>query len=391
VPTVIAVDASVLAVALADDGFSVGRLVAEKAEPNAVARIAGRPGAAIARQIGQLSSCEAIVAPADKWVFLNGPWNPSVPHWPLALIDEAFQMRADNLFRMANFFDRALPVGDPGQLDPFTIADPRRFSGLATGPLETAAAVLATSYPDAPVIELPVTWRLPPSAAIVVRDCFYELAFDAATEPDERELALTRVDVGTRADDALTQMAATGWAYLELPARYTLRTDGELIEAIALLARRLLERQPQTRCERNPNGRPLTGQRIAIGTAHRDQADLIRLRLAELAAAAGPHALADITVDTANRLQGREFDVTIIWHPLAGRRDATAFHLEAGRLCVLLSRHRHGCIVVGRDGIGDLLDAYPTESRVQLNLPADIPDGWEANHAVLGHLLTHRV
>jgi hypothetical protein len=121
--------------------------------------------------------------------------------------------------------------------------------------------------------------------------------------------------------------------------------------------------------------------RIAIGCAHNDQVAAIR--------AAGVPA--GITVDTANRLQGREYDVTIVLHPLSGRRDATAFHLESGRLCVLTSRHRHACIVVARAGIAELLDNHPSTGRVQLNVPVKFPDGWEANHAVLAHLSHHRV
>ena len=88
-----------------------------------------------------------------------------------------------------------------------------------------------------------------------------------------------------------------------------------------------------------------------------------------------------IRVDTANRLQGAEFAVTIVVHPLSGRRDATAFHLEAGRLCVLASRHRHACIVVARAGIADLLDAHPSDEPIHLGVQAKFPDGWEANHA----------
>ncbi|MGW0694589.1 hypothetical protein [Streptomyces sp. NPDC002738] len=45
-------------------------------------------------------------------------------------------------------------------------------------------------------------------------------------------------------------------------------------------------------------------------------------------------------MDTANHFQGREFDVTLVWHPLSGRQDVSAFRLETGQLCVLLSRHR---------------------------------------------------
>src|SRR6202040_48447 len=86
-----------------------------------------------------------------------------------------------------------------------------------------------------------------------------------------------------------------------------------------------------------------------------------------------------VVADTANRLQGREFDVMIMLHPLSGRRDATAFHLEAGRLCVLASRHRHACIVVARAGIPELLDAHPSAEPVHLGVPVKFPDGWEAH------------
>ncbi|MEV4258421.1 AAA domain-containing protein, partial [Spirillospora sp. NPDC049652] len=128
---------------------------------------------------------------------------------------------------------------------------------------------------------------------------------------------------------------------------------------------------------------PVGADRIAVGAAHRDQVAAIRLAL-------GPYA-GDITVDTANRLQGREYDVTVVLHPLSGRRDATAFHLESGRLCVLASRHRHACLVVARAGIPELLDAHPSADPVRLGVPVKFPDGWEANQAVLAHLGEHRV
>ncbi len=128
-------------------------------------------------------------------------------------------------------------------------------------------------------------------------------------------------------------------------------------------------------------------QNIAIGVAHRDQADQIRQAFTRIA----PAAAAMIRVDTANRLQGAEFEVTIVLHPLSGRRDATAFHLEAGRLCVLASRHRHACIVVARAGIADILDAHPSDEPIHLGVRAKFPDGWEANHALLAHLANHRI
>ncbi|MEY9861000.1 hypothetical protein ABH935_006638 [Catenulispora sp. GAS73] len=84
-----------------------------------------------------------------------------------------------------------------------------------------------------------------------------------------------------------------------------------------------------------------------------------------------------IVVDNANRLQGRNFEITVVWHPLSGRRDATEFHLKAGRLSVLTSRHRQSCIVVARDGIRELLDSRPSTEPVHLSVDAKVPDGRE--------------
>ena len=69
----------------------------------------------------------------------------------------------------------------------------------------------------------------------------------------------------------------------------------------------------------------------------------------------------------------------------------TERRLEAARLCVLTSRHRHACVVVARKGIPDLLDAHPSVEPVHLNVPVKFPDGWEAQQAIMAHLERHRV
>ena len=185
-------------------------------------------------------------------------------------------------------------------------------------------------------------------------------------------------------DRALETAAETGWALYELGHRHTLPTDAEAVRACAELAARLLQRGAVTISELSPDPRPVTADRIAIGVTRTVQTAAVKRALREL-------GVTDVVVDTANRLQGREFDVTIMLHPLSGRRDATAFHLEAGRLCVLASRHRHACIVVARAGIPELLDAHPSAEPVHLGVPVKFPDGWEAHQAFMAHLAKHRV
>jgi hypothetical protein len=153
------------------------------------------------------------------------------------------------------------------------------------------------------------------------------------------------------------------------------------VQAVAAVTRRLVERGGVARS--GDEQRPLTPERIAVGAAHQDQVAAVRTALGGLADR--------VVVDTANRLQGREYEVTVVLHPLSGRRDATAFHLEAGRLCVLASRHRHACVVVARAGIRDLLDVHPSHEPVHLDEPVTFTDGWAANQTFMAHLEDYRV
>ncbi|GAA2374652.1 AAA family ATPase [Dactylosporangium salmoneum] len=354
----------------------IGRLSAQGYAP--VARIAAHRNVAVDTAVAGLAGCRVIVGTAAKWERLTEG------SWPWAIVDEAYQMRSDALLKVIGRFARTLFVGDPGQLDPFSTVETERWAGLSWDPQLSAVAVLLRHNPTAPLHRLPVSWRLPATAAPVVSEAFYPFTgFTSGTALGDRRLDFATHAFGSSPVDAtLATAAETGWALHELPARHSMRTDAEVAEACAELALRLLQRGPFAFSEKFPAGAPVSADRIAIGTAHRDQAAAVRQYLPDDAG---------ITVDTANRLQGREYDVTIVWHPLSGRRDATAFHLEAGRLCVLTSRHRHACIVVARAGITELLDAHPSTGRMYLNEIVKFPDGWEANQAVMSHLERHRV
>ncbi len=352
----------------------VGRLSATDYRPSD--RVRDHATVRVAAKVADLGGPAVTIGTAAKWAtVVEGTW-------PWAIVDEAYQMRSDALLRVAGRFERALFVGDPGQLDPFSTVETARWTGLTWDPVQSAVATLLRHNPELPVHRLPVSWRLPATAAPVVAAAFYPFTgFRAGTGPADRGLTFTGAGPGDKVDATVEVAARTGWGLYELPARHTLRTDGEAAAACAELALRVLRRGAVAVSEQASDGAPVTADRIAVGAAHRDQAAAIRAQL-------GP-AGAGITVDTANRLQGREYDVTIVLHPLSGRQDATAFHLESGRLCVLASRHRHACVVVARAGIPELLDAHPSTERVHLDMPVKFPDGWEANQTMLAHLAAH--
>jgi hypothetical protein len=363
-----------------DKETPIGRLSASTYTPSE--RVAGHQNVSARTSVADLVDHPLVVATAAKWAMLKDQEQT----WPWAVIDEAYQMRSDSLLTVARLFDKALFVGDPGQLDPFSTVETERWLGLNWDPMSSAVAVLLTNNSHIPTHTLPVSWRLPASAAPVVSEAFYPFTgFASATEAGDRRLGWNTRSFGQNSFDlALETAAETGWALFELGHRHTLPTDAEAVSACAGLAARLLQRGAVTISERSQQPVPVTGDRIAIGVTRTVQTAAVKRALREL-------GVTNVVVDTANRLQGREFDVTIMLHPLSGRRDATAFHLEAGRLCVLASRHRHACIVVARAGIPELLDAHPSAEPVHLGVPVKFPDGWEAHQAFMAHLAKHRV
>ncbi|MEU4109856.1 AAA domain-containing protein [Streptomyces sp. NPDC048208] len=373
------VDDLVLRLAEKNPELPVGRLHSSDTDAYDKA-LDGLPSVRTSAKAGDLGGLPVVLSTAAKWahVKVDEPW----PH---AIVDEAYQMRSDSLLAVAGLFERALFVGDPGQLDPFSTVGGDQWAGLSYDPSASAVSTLLAHNPRLPQHRLPVSWRLPASAAPLVSAAFYPYTpFRSGTGHGERRLTFAVRSDGSAPDRVIDEAAESGWGLLELPARHTPRTDPEAVRAVAAVVRRLLDRGGAAFSERAEAPSPLTADRVAVGTAHRDQAAAVRAALADL-------GVVGVTVDTANRLQGREYDVTVVLHPLSGRPDATAFHLETGRLCVLASRHRHACVVVCRAGVSDLLDEYPSTEPVQLGTLVKFPDGWEANHAVLAHLAEHRV
>ncbi|MER5636468.1 AAA domain-containing protein [Kitasatospora sp. NPDC002227] len=361
----------------------IGRLHASDTRPAAEAL--RHENVTASAKVADLLEQDVVISTAAKW-----QWVKTEAPWRHAIVDEAYQMRSDALLAVARLFERALFVGDPGQLDPFTVVGTEQWAGLSYDPSGSAVVTLLAHNPEIRPHRLPVSWRLPHSAAGLISDAFYPYTpFRSGTGPGERRLTAARRTDGGAVDAAIDVAAEHGWALLELPARRTVRTDRQAVAAVADTVRRLLERELSAHSELGTT--PVSPDRIAVGTAHRDQAAAVRAALVALGVPVDETAGPAVTVDTANRLQGREYDVTVVLHPLSGRADATAFHLETGRLCVLASRHRHACIVVARAGIAEVLADHPSADPVSLGVTVQFPDGWEANHAVLAHLQRHRV
>jgi hypothetical protein len=237
---------------------------------------------------------------------------------------------------------------------------------------------------------MPITRRLDHRAAAVAQVFYPDLLFAPAVLPGVREFRLRSLSSSEtrvrRLDTALDLAAQHGWAYMELPRAPVLQADPEAVETLTALVARLFARSTHVRCERQPPFAPLRPNQVAVGVEHNDQKDFLRVALPD-------RGLGDVVVETANKLQGLEFKVAFVWHPLAGLPEADEFHLDPGRLCVLLTRHRRACIVVGRTGDTELVENQisPSTAAYLGWAPDPILDGWEIHREVFAALEPHRV
>ncbi|MGH3417379.1 MAG: AAA family ATPase, partial [Actinocrinis sp.] len=191
------VDDLVDRLAVAHD-LTIGRLSASGYTPTErVARHLGGPDAdddsvTVAGKVADLGMPAVTVATAAKWARTGEPPWPE-GGWRWAILDEAYQMRSDGLLAIAPRFaaGTALFVGDPGQLDPFATIDGDRWAGSAWDPTDSAVAVVRAHNPGLPVHRLPYSWRLPATAAPLVRAAFYPFTpFESGGARADREMRL---------------------------------------------------------------------------------------------------------------------------------------------------------------------------------------------------------
>jgi hypothetical protein len=314
----------------------------------------------------------------------------SLSAFDVLLIDESYQADAGKYYAVGDLAPLQLLVGDGGQISPFsTIDDPSRWRGLPENPLQTAVGVLRRNHPSTPVYALPITRRLDARAARVARLFYPDLSFAPAVLPGVRKLQLRsnrpKNKRGRDLDTALNMAAAQGWAQVDLPHAAALQSDPELVTVLTALVRRLFDRSPHVSCERQTPLVQLRQEQVAVGVSHNDQKEFLRVALD----AAG---LSSVVVETANKLQGLEFEIVFVWHPLAGLPEPDGFHLDPGRLCVLLTRHRHACVLVGRSSDRDLLTTrLPPATEAYLGWDPDpVLDGWGVHSEIYSALAPFR-
>jgi hypothetical protein len=312
---------------------------------------------------------------------LVAAYRPQLPpgSFDLVIVDEAYQLSANNFLPLADLAPRVLMVGDPGQLPPVISVDTANFEAARHPVHWPVPLYLLKRFPRTPVYSLPSTRRLLPDTARIVQRAFYPaLPFASAVDPATRRLRFGVPGIDGRLDPALDAIeAGASLVGVLLPgsAPSHEETDPELATVMAGLAERILVRQAhwvgQGQLGEGDIG--CIDPNVLTGGAVSD-----RLRRA---------GLRDVRVDTVERWQGLEVPIAIVRHPLSRAGEPEPFDLQAGRWCVSLSRHRIGCIIAARGSVDDVLREYvhPCDSAAA-GARDDVWSGFQAHRSIWAEL-----
>ncbi|MGW0162212.1 AAA family ATPase [Mycobacterium sp. NPDC003323] len=240
--------------------------------------------------------------------------DPALVGGDILLVDEAWQATYSDVGALGALARQVVCVGDPGQVDPVVTGSTARWDGQLSGPHQPAPAALLAAHGEAiSVHRLTNSWRLGPQTCALVSEHFYPQMPFTSRRPDE------------------SVVASDGTVLPELECRRVNTrhgpTDPALLAALVDRVRELLTFD--YRCD---GGRvALSEGDIAVAVPHVAQAGAVRALLSDLP---------EVLVGTVNALQGMERPAVVALHPMAGYRSAEPFALDAGRMCVTMTRHR---------------------------------------------------
>ena len=281
------------------------------------------------------SGGEILIGTAARWLYVD----PSMASADVVLVDEAWQATYADLGALGALARQVVCVGDPGQVSPVVTGSTEKWDGQLTGPHQPAPAALLAAHGEAiSVYELTNSWRLGPQTCALLSQHFYPQMPFTSRRPDEAVL--------TPDGAVLPEIISR-----PVDARHG-PTDPALLNALAERVRELTWHDYR----REGVAQRVSAADLAVVVPHVAQAGAVRALLADLP---------DVLVGTVNALQGLERAAVVALHPMAGYRSAESFALDAGRMCVTLSRHRAHLTVITDPATAPLLDAVSADPQAE--------------------------
>lgn len=279
------------------------------------------------------------------------------PTCDVLVFDEAYQATFSDVAAAADGAEQVMMVGDPGQIGPVVTQRTSAWERRRNAPHHRAPEVFARRS-DAQVLQMDATYRLGADTVAAIAPLY---GFPFVSKRPDRHLI-------TRAGTRLPELAAARIA----PS--TSISDLAPMEAVARLAMSMVGSTVVTHDEDgNAVEKVLRQGDVAVVVSHNVQASGVQAILRS-------EVYDNITVGTADRMQGGQWHAVVALDPLVGHGTVSPHQLNKGRLCVMASRHMTHLTWVGDGQEFDKLQAAVEEHpeakagiAVRRHLLADLP------------------
>lgn len=236
--------------------------------------------------------------------------------YDLLIVDEAYQTTHALFSTAARGLPQAMLVGDPGQIGPVITVDTSIWRGQKDAPHLRAPEVTG-EYEDVTRFALDTTWRLGPAGAAAIAP-IYPFKFRSGAQHEGEPVRRCVMDGGEILGEIESIEAPHAKSADDL-AVLSLVTD----RAEALVTSTLVERD---------GVRSSTPEDVAVICSRNSQVSIISGMLRQ-------RCLSEITVGTADRLQGGQWALVVALDPFVGASNDSEHNASIGRLCVMASRH----------------------------------------------------
>lgn len=227
------------------------------------------------------------------------------------IIDEAYMLTYNAFTGVACRATQVVLVGDPGQIGPIVNANVNQWEPLSAGPHLRAPEVL-TEFENVTRLSLGTSYRLGAQTTALIEP-LYDFPVTSA-RPAQHILKGSKPLAEMESIELVNSDGISDMVSMEAVAD----------RAIALTALEHWHVKDGTT--------PMTARRVAVVVPHNAQGTAIRAILKS-------KGHDDITVGTADSLQGGQWDAVVAVDPMLGHEVAKSHQLSTGRLCVMLSRH----------------------------------------------------
>lgn len=351
-------------------GGSGYRLAPELAALGVVATTDGKAatqaladGRVVVATVAKLAAVSALDAKAD-----------------LLIMDEAWQVADYSAARVAGVGQRLVLIGDSGQIAPVVRVDTSSWADAHDGPHVAFPVALRARFGDEVVAHhLVASRRVPEDTAAMIGEIFYpECPFGSLAPISSLEWEVGgKEGVGKEVFSRLEAGASLVLAQCDAGTS-RVAAEQAVLGGVVALVQEILARRP-VRVE-SVGGvisrRALSEADIGVTCSRIYQVAAVRSAL--------ERAGLDIRVETAERWQGLEREIMVAFHPASSAGESGRFGLDAGRMCVMSSRHRLACVIVADEDVETELAAGGGGGRILSAGVDETRRGWVANLDLIG-------